>query len=75
MTCGAPGAMLYVDDRLWGSARELAARGLRLEAGKHRIELRGDGFFSVEREIVLNPGERMTLSVELHPVPPGVAGF
>jgi PEGA domain len=75
IACTAPGAVVYVDDRPWGSARDLGERGLEVSEGRHRLEIRADGYFSVTRDLVVARGERLDLRIELRAIPPGVSGW
>jgi hypothetical protein len=71
--CNVPVAAVYVDETLVGHAAELGRAGAPVVAGRHRVECRSDGFYSVYREITVAPGQS-TLEIFLHPVPEGEPG-
>jgi len=56
-------ASVYVDDEFRGPAQEV--KGLRLEPGKHRLEVIRPGFRSVEREVEVEAGRPVDLEVLL----------
>jgi hypothetical protein len=62
-------ALIYLDGNVLGTADELAElhAGLLLSAGLHRIEVVGRGYQSAERELLVEPGEEVELSVDLVP--------
>ena len=62
-------ASIFVDGRYYGSVKMLR-RGLAFEAGKHRIELRHEDYFSRYLELDLKQKERRTLEVEMAPILP-----
>ncbi|MCL4228754.1 MAG: hypothetical protein KJZ91_30165 [Myxococcales bacterium] len=62
-------ASLWVDGRFIGPIGGLAG-GFALEPGKHRFELRHDGYFSHYQELDLAPRQRLELDIELAPVLP-----
>ena len=62
-------ANVFVDGRYYGSVRMLRG-GLAFEAGKHRVELRHDEYFSRYVELDLKRAERKQLDLELAPVLP-----
>lgn len=58
-------ASVYVDDRFRGTARE--ARSLRLNPGRHTIELVRPGFAVERREVEAVEGESVDVLVEMQP--------
>lgn len=56
-------ASVYVDGAFRGAARELSS--LELPAGEHRIEIVRPGFRTYEREVTVNQGDSVDVSVEL----------
>ncbi len=56
-------ASVYVDGAFRGAARELGS--LELPAGEHRIEIVRPGFRTYEREVTVNQGDSVDVSVEL----------
>jgi hypothetical protein len=62
-------ANVYVDGRYYGSVRMLRG-GLAFEAGKHRLELRHEDYFSRYVELDLKRAERQSLELDLAPVLP-----
>ncbi|HUL78481.1 MAG TPA: PEGA domain-containing protein [Vicinamibacteria bacterium] len=56
-------ASVYVDDEFRGPAQEV--KGLRLEPGKHRVEVARPGFRTVEREVEVEAGHPVDLEVLL----------
>jgi hypothetical protein len=69
--CNVPVAAVYVDEVLTGTAAEVEKEGAPIPSGRHRVECRGEGFYSVYREIQAAPGQTATLDVFLHRVPEG----
>jgi hypothetical protein len=62
-------ANVFVDGRYYGSV-EMLRGGLAFEAGKHRLELRHDDYFSGYVELDLKRSEKRQLELELAPVLP-----
>lgn len=62
-------ANVFVDGRYYGSVKMLRG-GLAFEAGKHRLELRHDDYFSGYVELDLARAEKREIEVELAPVLP-----
>lgn len=58
---------IYIDSELYGSASMLAGLhgDLRLAAGEHLIEIVRPGYLSARREVHLQPGNRVVLSLSL----------
>lgn len=66
---GAPrDASVYVDERFVGLLGVVAARGVRLPEGQHRIMVRRDGYFPWYR-LVTSDRQAIELSVELRRIP------
>lgn len=63
-------AVVYLDGNLLGTGDELAGlrAGLILRAGTHTLEVSQEGFESVERRILVEPGEEVDLAFELKPL-------
>ncbi len=62
-------ANVFVDGRYYGSVRMLRG-GLAFEAGRHRLELRHEDYFSRYVELDLARRERKQLDLDLAPVLP-----
>jgi len=62
-------ANVYVDGRFVGPVSNLRG-GIAIAAGKHRLELRREDYFSRYVELELAKGARTKLLVELAPVLP-----
>lgn len=62
-------ANVFVDGRYYGPV-SLLRGGLAFEAGKHRLELRHDDYFSRYVELDLARAERKQLQLDLAPVLP-----
>jgi hypothetical protein len=62
-------ANVFVDGRYYGSVKMLRG-GLAFEAGKHRLELRHDDYFSGYVELDLERAEKRQVELELAPVLP-----
>ena len=62
-------ANVYVDGRYFGLVKMLRG-GLAFEAGKHRLELRHEDYFSRYVELDLKRAERKKLQLDLAPVLP-----
>lgn len=65
-----PSAIVEVD----GQPRLDHARGLRLPLGRHRLRFQRAGFFEVEREVRVRPGEQH-LDISLLPTPAYLADY
>lgn len=61
-------ASVYIDEEYVGPLGYVAARGVRLPVGEHRITVTRDGFFPWDR-LVEADREPIRLNVELTPVP------
>ncbi len=61
-------ASVYIDEEFIGPLYYVAAHGIRLPTGKHRISIARDGYFSWDR-IVEADRQPIVLEVELVPVP------
>lgn len=64
-----PDANVFVDGRYYGPVKMLRG-GLAFEAGKHRLELRHEDYFSRYVELNLARAERKQLQLDLAPVLP-----
>ena len=62
-------ANVYVDGRYYGLVKMLRG-GLAFEAGKHRLELRHEDYFSRYVELDLKRAEKKRLELDLAPVLP-----
>lgn len=62
-------AQVYVDGRLVAPLASLA-RGIAVEPGVHRFELRHDDYFSSYLELRLARAERKRVAVEMSPILP-----
>lgn len=62
--CELPDAEIWVDSKYFREVAEVK-RGLRLPAGRHRLELRRAGHHSMYYELEVASGERKVLKVEL----------
>jgi hypothetical protein len=69
LTSNVPEANVYVDGRYYGSVKMLRG-GLAFEAGKHRLELRHEDYFSRYVELELKRAEKKRLELDLAPVLP-----
>lgn len=65
----SPGdASVFIDEEYVGPLGYVAARGVRLPVGEHRITVQKDGYFPWD-ELVTADRQPIFLSVELVPVP------
>lgn len=62
-------ANVFVDGRYYGPVKMLGG-GLAFEAGKHRLELRHEDYFSRYVELDLKQREKKALQLDLAPVLP-----
>lgn len=62
-------ATVFVDGRYYGPVKMLRG-GLAFEAGKHRLELRHEDYFSRYVELDLKRAEKRKLDLDLAPVLP-----
>ncbi len=60
-------ADVYVDGVLTGTAREFDGRTqiLQLKAGRHKIELKKEGYFPYSREMMVGAGSQEEFKVKL----------
>lgn len=66
-------AQIFVDSYYVGTAADInAPRGLTLEAGPHRIEIRAPQYQTVTVDVRILPGETVTYRAALEPAPPPV---
>jgi hypothetical protein len=61
-------ASVFIDEQYVGPLGYVAAHGVRLPVGEHRITVERDGYFPWDRLIEADR-EPITLSVELTPIP------
>lgn len=64
-----PDANVFVDGRYYGAVKMLRG-GLAFEAGRHRLELRHEDYYSRYVELELARRERRQLDLDLAPVLP-----
>jgi hypothetical protein len=63
-----PGALVYIDDQYIGSLATVAARGVRLVEGKHRVSVEKAGYFPYDA-IVVSKFDPILLKVDLLALP------
>lgn len=61
-----PDAIVWVDDRLVGTAASLVSSGTRLRVGFHRIEVRHPAHYSFFTEVDPKRGEDVVIRAQLH---------
>jgi hypothetical protein len=61
-----PDAIIWVDDRLVGTAASLVSSGTRLRVGFHRIEIRHPSHYSFFTEVDPKRGEDVVIRAQLH---------
>jgi len=61
-----PDAMVWVDDRLVGTAASLVSSGTRLRVGFHRVEIRHPSHYSFFTEVDPKKGEDVVIRAQLH---------
>jgi len=61
-----PDAIVWVDDRLVGTAASLISSGTRLRVGFHRVEIRHPSHYSFFTEVDPKRGEDVVIRAELH---------
>lgn len=67
---GPPGARVTIDDGYVGTLDVVAARGVALPPGTHRISVEAPGYFPVDRLVVApEGGAPIHLDVRLEPIP------
>jgi hypothetical protein len=59
-------ATVWVDDRLVGSAANLATPGTRVRVGFHRVEIRHPTHYSFFKEIEPKNGDDVVIRADLH---------
>ncbi len=62
------GARIYVDDFLAGTVAQVQRRGVPVQPGVRRIELRQDGFHSHYQIVTVVKGSPVTVRAQLLPV-------
>jgi len=69
LSARAPGdASVFIDEEYVGPLGYVAAHGVRLPVGEHRITVQKDGFFPWDRLVVADR-EPVRLEVDLEPIP------
>lgn len=63
-----PGARIYVDDFLAGTVAQVQRRGVPVQPGVRRIELRQDGYHSHYQIVTVVKGSPVTVRAQLLPV-------
>jgi hypothetical protein len=58
-------AKIFIDGELWGSSEGFEKLVIHLPAGRHRIEIRKDGFQTFETDVDIQSGETAPLNVKL----------
>jgi len=61
-------ASVYIDEQFVGLLGVVAARGVRLPEGEHRISVEKVGYFPWDRQVV-SDRQPIHLKVELRPIP------
>jgi hypothetical protein len=61
-------ASVFIDEEYVGPLGYVAAHGVRLPVGEHRITVERDGFFPWD-QLVVADRDAITLRVELEPIP------
>lgn len=61
-------ASVIVDEQYIGPLNYVAAHGIRVEAGVHRISIEKDGYFPYDQRVEAEGGT-IQLNVELTPIP------
>jgi PEGA domain len=61
-------ASVYIDEQFVGFLGVVAARGVRLPEGEHRVTVEKAGYFPWDR-LVVSDRKPIVLSVELRPIP------
>ncbi len=65
----SPGdASVFIDEEYVGPLGYVAAHGVRLPVGEHRVTVQKDGFFPYDRRIVADR-DALALDVDLTPIP------
>lgn len=66
----APGdASVMIDEQYVGPLGYVAAHGVRLRTGQHRLSVTKAGYFPYDRLIVKNDSEPLKLDITLEPIP------
>jgi hypothetical protein len=60
-----PGAEVFIDGERWGSLEEAEGMVIHLPAGRHRIEIRLEGYQPFAGDVDVAVGEEATLNVQL----------
>jgi hypothetical protein len=58
-------AQVFIDGELWGSLAGLNGLSIHLTAGRHRLEIRKDGFATFSTDVDIRQGETAPLNVKL----------
>ncbi|HYJ10886.1 MAG TPA: PEGA domain-containing protein [Polyangiaceae bacterium] len=62
-------ASVVIDEQYVGPLGYVAAHGVRLRVGEHRVSITKAGYFPYDRLIVKNDSEPFKLEVALEPIP------
>lgn len=69
MIGGPPNATVTIDDVFVGRLDLVAARGVALPAGTHRVSVEAPGYFPWDRVVEAKEGDPLRLQVSLVAVP------
>jgi hypothetical protein len=58
-------AQVFIDQELWGSLEGFERLVIHLPAGRHRIEIRKEGFQTFATDVDIRAGETAPLNVKL----------
>jgi len=64
-----PDASVVIDEQYVGPLGYVAAHGVRLRLGEHRVSVTKAGYFPYDRLIVKSDSEPLKLDVALEPIP------
>jgi hypothetical protein len=64
-----PDASVVIDEQYVGPLGYVAAHGVRLRLGEHRVSVTKAGYFPYDRLIVKTDSEPLKLDVVLEPIP------
>jgi hypothetical protein len=62
-------ASVVIDEQYVGPLGYVAAHGVRLRTGEHRVSITKAGYFPYDRLVVKNDSEPVKLDVALEPIP------
>jgi hypothetical protein len=72
--CAVDDARVYVDDRFVGRAADVRGHALGVQSGHHRVEVRGEGYFTAYRDAPVAKDGSARVEVPLRKVPEGESG-